>query len=1271
MADPIQGVHAHPVARQEDPEQKSPEQVVYVGPRPFERDKQSLFFGRDREISELLSLVISSRVVLCYAPSGAGKTSLINAGLQPRLEQEGFEVLPSARVGGQIPTEIEQKKIPNLYTFNALLSLTGKGGIASELVGHSLAEFLAACPHTANDEGFLAPRILIFDQFEELLTSYPEFWQQREAFFHQVHAALQADSLLRILFLIREDFLARIEPFMRQLKPIQQARFRLALLDKDGAFAAITGPLRGTGKCFKEGVADALIEELLKERVETAQGEAVEVVGEYVEPVQLQVVCRNLWTSLPSDVQEISSEHLKIYGDVDQALQHFYESCLAEAKVSLDANELTLRQWFEQQLITPAGTRGIVFRDARRTADLPNPVVDLLENQHLIRGEWRAGSRWYELTHDRFIEPIQRANECWRVRRRARRNRWVMAGAVSLLVALVFFTGIYNAQQTYTQSSGVSTLAAATVVVEANARETAQAAAQSAEVAAQFAERDAALSKSRQLSAEALLVNDPDLALLLAVEANRQADTQEARRSLHRILSRQAIVDGKFLSDFNPVIVSPKVVYRLKGHQNWVQSVAFSPDGQKIVSGSKDTTLIIWDVATGNPVGMPLSGHESEVWSVAFSPVEDLSASAGLDGQIFLWNASNGQYIGDPLRGHTGWVTSVAFSPDGKRLVSGGSDGTIRVWDVSTGASLAVLQGHKDVVWCVAWSPDGSLLASGSADSMILLWDTKNFSEVRSLMGHRDLVRSLAWSPDGRNLASGGVIEEGKATWGEVIVWDILTGESKKLERRDEQAVRAVAFDPSGAVLAIGQANGAIMLWDVRRSKILGEPIRGHDQMVMGLAFSPDGRYMTSGSIDETVILWDFFTYTRSIAFSPDRNYMVSGSEDNAVRVWEVATENEISRMVHDAIVTSVAFSQDGIYVVSGSEDNTVRVWDAYGGKEIARMVHDAGVTSVAFSPDGKYVVSGSKDNTARVWDAYSGKEIARMVHDAVVTSVAFSPDGVYVLSGSEDKTARVWEAATGKEIARMVHGGSVSSVAFSRDGKDALSGSLDQTARLWDAITGKESVRMTLDTGVTKVAFSLDGEYMLTGNGRVTVRLWETATGVEITALSIPGTEIAGLVFSPDGKTLSIGTGSGSVLFWDLNLLDKGTKLEPYVEISCSQVKRSYTTSEWKLYFSNEDYRVTCSCQPGPKEVTIFINFNYQAPCQKLPIGSYSDLGMSGVPNDSTSSIQLGSNVQAYLCTDSGYSGVCELLTANVPNLGDQVIGNETLSSIRVEEKP
>jgi hypothetical protein len=389
------------------------ERNPYVGPRPFERQDRALFFGRDREASEVLSLVIAHRVLLLYAQSGAGKTSLINAGLIPLLEEEGFEVLPVARVRGLIPKDIEPEKIPNLYVFNTLMSWVEDEAGPKELIQISLAGFLKEREHPADEDGLPSPRVVILDQFEELFAFYPERWRDREGFFEQVRDALEEDPFLRVVFVMREDYIAQLDPYAPLLPERLRTRFRLERLRERTALAAVTGPLRDTGRSFAEGVAEQLVGELLKVRVETSVGETAVATGEFIEPVQLQVVCQGLWRDLPSDVTVITRDHLQAFGDVGQALSEFYEQCIEKAVQEARVKEGDLRAWFERALITPAGTRGTVYRGQEETGGVPNAAVDVLESLHLIRGEWRAGARWYELTHDRFIESIQESNKTW------------------------------------------------------------------------------------------------------------------------------------------------------------------------------------------------------------------------------------------------------------------------------------------------------------------------------------------------------------------------------------------------------------------------------------------------------------------------------------------------------------------------------------------------------------------------------------------------------------------------------------------------------------------------------------------------------------------------------------------------------------------------------------------------------------------------------------------------------------------------------------------
>jgi len=403
---------------------ESQERIPYIGPRPFERQHRDLFFGRDSEVSELLSLVIAHRVLLLYAQSGAGKTSLLNAGFIPVLEEDGFEVLPLARVAGVIPKDMNPREIPNLYVFNVLTSWVKESEAdRGQLLKESLAIVLQQREHLIDEEGFPLPRVVIFDQFEELFSSYPERWTDRREFFKQVAEALEGDPLLRVVFAMREDYIAQLDPYTPLLPEKLRTRYRLERLHREAACLAVEGPLRGKDRSFAPGVVSNLVQQLLNVRFKRTAKATVETAGEYVEPVQLQVVCQNLWLNMPPDVKIITSDHLQAFGDVEEALKGFYENAIEIAVKKTGVKKGDLRKWFHVKLITPGGTRGIVFRGQKSTGGIPNLAVDVLQDQHIIRAEIRAGARWYELTHDRLIEPILKANDVWLQELRAEKQR--------------------------------------------------------------------------------------------------------------------------------------------------------------------------------------------------------------------------------------------------------------------------------------------------------------------------------------------------------------------------------------------------------------------------------------------------------------------------------------------------------------------------------------------------------------------------------------------------------------------------------------------------------------------------------------------------------------------------------------------------------------------------------------------------------------------------------------------------------------------------------
>ncbi|KAB5591588.1 Lissencephaly-1 [Ceratobasidium theobromae] len=549
----------------------------------------------------------------------------------------------------------------------------------------------------------------------------------------------------------------------------------------------------------------------------------------------------------------------------------------------------------------------------------------------------------------------------------------------------------------------------------------------------------------------------------------------------------------------------------LQGHTGSVTSVAFSPDSTRIVSGSDDETIRVWDGQTGKMALDPLQGHTYSVNSVAFSPDGTRIVSGSEDRTIRLWDGQTGKMLLDPLRGHTSSVSSVAFSPDGTRIVSGSYDKTIRVWDGQTGKMvLDPLQGHTNIVESVAFSPDSTRIVSGSRDKTIRLWDGQTGKMLLDpLRGHTSSVSSVSFSPDSTRIVSGSYDKT-------IRVWDGQTGKMvlDPLQGHTNW-VYSVAFSPDGTRIVSGSRDNTIRVWDGQTGNMVLDPLQGHTGSVNSVAFSPDGTRIVSGSYDKTIWVWDGQTgkmvldplqghtdSVNSVAFSPDGIRIVSGSRDNTIRVWDGQTGNMVLDPLqgHTSSVISVAFSPDGTRIVSGSYDKTIRVWGGQTGKMLLDPLqgHTNWVYSVAFSPDSKRIVSGSRDNIIRVWDGQTGKMVLDPLqgHTNSVKSAAFSPDGTRIVSGSEDRTIRVWDAQTGKMLLDPLQGHTnvVESVAFSPDSTQIVSGSWDNTIRVWDGQTGK----MLLDplqghtNSVKSVAFSPDGTRIVSGSSDKTIRVWQ-----------------------------------------------------------------------------------------------------------------------------------------------------------------------------------
>jgi hypothetical protein len=384
----------------------------YVGPRAFRQGE--LLFGRDREVRELVSMLISDRIVLLYSPSGAGKTSLIQAQLVKALEKEDLRVLPLLRVSAA-PRPEDQALMGdvNRYLLGTFLALDPDRRIpAAELAQLTLDSLLRRLETESGDD---RPQVLIFDQFEEILTLDPADVETKRKFFEAVGEALR-NRQRWALFSMREDYVGALEPYVGCLPSRLRTMFRLDLLAPAAASLAIREPARCRGVDFEKPAADRLIDDLRTMLVQKPDGSSEKRSGPYVEPVQLQVVCHRLWSRPRQRPDAIQADEIDPQGgDVDAALADYYAEWVRRIAQEDLVQERTIRDWFEHALLTEHGTRGQVLLMPQESQGLDNGTIQsLVKEAHLVRAEARRGSTWFELAHDRLIGPVRTSNAVWR-----------------------------------------------------------------------------------------------------------------------------------------------------------------------------------------------------------------------------------------------------------------------------------------------------------------------------------------------------------------------------------------------------------------------------------------------------------------------------------------------------------------------------------------------------------------------------------------------------------------------------------------------------------------------------------------------------------------------------------------------------------------------------------------------------------------------------------------------------------------------------------------
>lgn len=534
------------------------------------------------------------------------------------------------------------------------------------------------------------------------------------------------------------------------------------------------------------------------------------------------------------------------------------------------------------------------------------------------------------------------------------------------------------------------------------------------------------------------------------------------------------------------------------GHTSGVNSVAFSPDGKRVLTGSRDSTVILWDLS--GKVIQTFAGHKKLIESVAFSPDGNQILTGSRDNKAMLWNLDG--TLAQKFKGHDKDINSVAFSPDGKLVLTSSKDSTAKVWTLA-GDVVQTFSGHAGKVKSAEFSPDGNFVLTSSDDNTAKLWSMDG-QVVQTFKGHANQVNAAVFSPDGKYVLTGSHDLTAR-------LWTLDGSVVKTFNSPIGTPKRTtVAFSPNGKQVLVGSKEGSATLWDLNGKAL--QTFEGHSSGICSAVFSPDGKYLLAGSVDGTTKVWDpgarslrthhgHTGWVTAVAFSAaaDGQQILTGSKDYTAKLWDLRGRKH-QTFDHPEEVASVVFStSDGgkhILIGGGSQ---AKLW-SWDGEQILDFTYDeAIVNAVAFlNTDGKKQVLTGSGTEAKLWNMDGQVTQTFSGHKKWITAVAPSPDGTRVLTGSDDHTAKLWNLDG--EVAQTFAGHSkgISSVAFSPDGKRLLTGSFDHTAKLWD-LNGRTVHTFSGHTQeVYSAVFSADGKFVLTASLDNTLKLWDAATGQE-----------------------------------------------------------------------------------------------------------------------------------------------------------------------------
>ena len=1133
----------------------------FRGLLPFDERHAAEFFGRDAEIAALLERLRREPILPVVGASGAGKSSFVQAGVIPRLREQGPWTVITLRPGAH-PVRTLASRLAELSSTHLRpatdVATVADGGIPAPRPERpsaaTLSERLTEAPGRLALELMRCAearrtRVLLFvDQLEEVVTLAADADEQRTFLRAIGTAADDPAGPVRVVFTARDDFLGRLaaEPAMRD------ALARVTVLRSPGAPALseiLLRPLRARGYRFDDP-------DLVARVLDEVRGEATPL------PL-LQFTLGQLWERRDREARCLRTAVYDQLGGVAGAMAEHADGILGgltpeqarlaralllrlvtrgPADAGDDGGATVTRQVLSRQRVldglapTAAGVldrlvdgRLVVTRRGRDPGD---EDADLeLVHESLIHS-WHRLRRWVDSGREElaFLAEATHAAELWH--RRGQRPDEVWSGealddalrtADRLDVPLpelvaAFFTAGQRQQRLRERwrrgavgGAMVALLAIAVALIGVN-------------LALRSKEQEATRQRIAAEEGEAAALREGARSALL------RGSLVEARAKLRDALERRDSPAARAL--WWQLTRDPLVWRRVEGA--YVEDLAFSPDGLQLAMAGSDRSVHVLDVRSLDE--QVLRGHGDKVWSVTFSPDGETLASGSWSGRIRLWDLATAE--SRVLEGHAGAVRDLRFSPDGSTLASSSYDGTVRLWNASGGAAERVLDSGGDSLRGLAFTPDGAHLACGSRSGVVRVWALVGESPPMELAAASRAVRGVAFDATGERLVTGSVD-------GWLRVWDWRTG-SASVRSRTAGQITDLAIEPGrGWILTVGR-EGEVHAWDLETSdppRVLGE----HGATVFSLALSRDGDALATADLEREVRLWDLRIppsqahegghagAVYGLAVSPDGGLVASGGKDRSIRTWDGAT-GEMLSIRRDMADTphGLAFAPAGDVLAAACWDGTLRLLDPRTLEELERFfdVANVAVHSVAFlGPDR--LVTGSADGVLRSWERGRTTPLRTVeIGRNAGFGVAVGPAGRR-LAVTDGARIQLVEPATLRPLRSLAgHAGLVRGLSFSPDGRSLVSGSHDGTVREWsrdtfaDRTIGEPGPRAYyvdhLPDGRLGVPYS-DG----------TARIWTPEGEGAVELLGHRG-EVNILRTAADGSVVATASDDGTVRLWD-----------------------------------------------------------------------------------------------------------------------------------------